>query len=280
MEVTSEGTVVVVRRAATLEDLWAIGKVVATVAGYQDIHPAVLVSVLHSGGYVGGAWAGATCVGGLYGLLGRDGEELILHSEMLAVLPEVQNLGIARRLKEDEFAFAWASGLRAVRWTYDPLRARNARLNLERLGARVRRFIPNMYGELPGFSSGWETDQFLVECRAEDASRGGRYLHDPTPDVTMATLPHVMSVKTSLTGVTELVRYDLKIGAPDMFVEIPASIADIRARDMDAAHAWRLGLREVIETYFARGYRVSGYLGPVTRLLRGGYVLTSLNRRA
>jgi len=36
--------------------------------------------------------------------------------------------------------------IRLIRWTFDPLEMRNARFNLNRLGAICRKYLPNFYG--------------------------------------------------------------------------------------------------------------------------------------
>src|SRR5712692_8776275 len=56
-----------------------------------------------------------------------------LHSDMLAVLPEHQKRGVGVRLKWAQRDDALARGVGLITWTYDPLQARNAHLNLRRL---------------------------------------------------------------------------------------------------------------------------------------------------
>ena len=57
-----------------------------------------------------------------------------LHSHMLATVPEWQSRGVGFALKLAQRAAALDAGFDDVRWTYDPLLARNAWFNLTKLG--------------------------------------------------------------------------------------------------------------------------------------------------
>jgi predicted GNAT superfamily acetyltransferase len=69
-----------------------------------------------------------------------------LHSHMLAVVPEYRNQGLGARLKLVQREDALARGIERMTWTFDPLAAKNAYLNLHRLGAIARRYSPDFYG--------------------------------------------------------------------------------------------------------------------------------------
>ena len=71
-----------------------------------------------------------------------------LHSHMLATLPERQSGGVGYALKLAQRAAALEAGLDEIRWTYDPLLARNAWFNLMKLGAAGKAFLPDFYGEM------------------------------------------------------------------------------------------------------------------------------------
>ena len=68
------------------------------------------------------------------------------HSHMAGVDPAFHNLGIGRRLKLRQREEALAAGLDRIEWTFDPLQARNAYFNIEKLGIAVEAYIPNFYG--------------------------------------------------------------------------------------------------------------------------------------
>ena len=85
-------------------------------------------------------------LGATLGFLGWSGG-LHLHSHMNAVDPAARGRGIGVALKLRQRAVCLAHGVDEMRWTYDPLIRRNARMNLVRLGAEVVAFLPDFYGE-------------------------------------------------------------------------------------------------------------------------------------
>ena len=68
------------------------------------------------------------------------------HSHMAAVHPSLQHQGIGHRLKLRQRSEALAAGLDLIEWTFDPLQARNAYFNIEKLGTDVVGYLPNFYG--------------------------------------------------------------------------------------------------------------------------------------
>jgi predicted GNAT superfamily acetyltransferase len=89
----------------------------------------------------------------------------VQHSHRLAVLPEMRGLGLGVRAEAGISATgAWTRGISHVRWTFDPLRATNAALNIHRLGApRRNTYLPDYYGEMAGINQGLASDRLLVD---------------------------------------------------------------------------------------------------------------------
>lgn len=76
----------------------------------------------------------------------KAGGEPYWHSHMAAVHPALQHQGIGHRLKLRQRAEALGAGLDLIEWTFDPLQARNAYFNIEKLGVDVEAYLPNLYG--------------------------------------------------------------------------------------------------------------------------------------
>jgi predicted GNAT superfamily acetyltransferase len=114
-------------------------------------------------------------IGAILGFLGWTGG-LHLHSHMNAVDPAARGRGIGVALKLRQRAVCLAHGITVIRWTYDPLIRRNARMNLLRLGAEVTAFLPDFYGELGDAITGTDhSDRFEVQWRL-DSPRTARAL--------------------------------------------------------------------------------------------------------
>jgi predicted GNAT superfamily acetyltransferase len=87
-------------------------------------------------------------VGFVLGFVGAGADGIHVHSHMLAVDPDRQTRGIGRALKLAQRAWALDQGIEGMRWTFDPLIARNAHFNLNVLGVLADRFHRHYYGDM------------------------------------------------------------------------------------------------------------------------------------
>jgi len=121
-------------------------------------------------------------LGATLGFLGWSGG-IHLHSHMNAVDPATRGRGVGVALKLRQRAVCLAHGITEMRWTYDPLIRRNARLNLVRLGAEVVAFLPDFYGELRDAISGTDrSDRFEVRWRMDSPRTSRALARGPLPD--------------------------------------------------------------------------------------------------
>ncbi|MEJ7616837.1 MAG: hypothetical protein WKF30_07690 [Pyrinomonadaceae bacterium] len=65
---------------------------------------------------------------------------------MMAISVAHQNRGVGARLKWAQRQRAMSEGINLIAWTWDPMQARNAHFNLNRLGVVVRSMAANFYG--------------------------------------------------------------------------------------------------------------------------------------
>jgi predicted GNAT superfamily acetyltransferase len=140
---------VLIRSCQGLEEFAACVQLQVDVWGYGDrdvVPKRVFVVGQRIGGQVIGAFDGDSLVGFAMALPGIADGMPYLHSHMLAVNPAYRNQGIGRRLKLFQRQEALARGIVRMEWTFDPLEIKNSFLNLRKLGAVVRRYVPNFYG--------------------------------------------------------------------------------------------------------------------------------------
>ena len=76
----------------------------------------------------------------------RRNNEIFGYSHVMAVAKDYQNKGVGARLKWAQRAKAISEGRDFIKWTWDPMQARNAHFNLNRLGVTVRSLRENFYG--------------------------------------------------------------------------------------------------------------------------------------
>ncbi|WP_207207237.1 hypothetical protein, partial [Agromyces binzhouensis] len=156
---------------ARFDATWGVGRTVdlASLKAIAHAGNTVLVAVPSPTGAdaaAGGPDATADPpLGAALGFLGWEGG-LHVHSHMNAVDPAARGRGIGVALKLRQRAICLDHGIDEVRWTYDPLIRRNARMNLVRLGAEVAAYRPDFYGELrDAISGGDRSDRFEVRWR-------------------------------------------------------------------------------------------------------------------
>ena len=95
----------------------------------------------------------------------REGPRPASHwSHTLGVHPDYRGAGLGRDLKLAQRERVLALGLDLIEWTYDPLLALNANLNIVALGAVVEEYEENVYGEsVSPLHGGLPTDRFVCQ---------------------------------------------------------------------------------------------------------------------
>jgi len=193
-----------------------------------EITPNLLQAMVHSGAYLSGAFVDGNCVGAAFAFPATTGG-LHLHSHMTAVLDNFRDKGIGYALKVDQYKWAKQNNYKEITWTFDPLVARNAKLNLLKLGVDISAYYPNFYGDMPD------------ELNAGDES-----------DRVMASLKVVGDSPTSRSV----------ISTPDnssVLIAIPSDIVAIRNKDLAENLKWRRSVREEFVGVLARGGKVIGF---------------------
>lgn len=159
----------------------------------------------------------------------RDGK-VYLHSNMMGVRPEYQNHGIGRQLKLAQREEALSRGIELVEWTFDPLEVRNARINLELLGAICRTYLANFYGVSSSrLHGGLPTDRLVAEWHLNSSRVKSRLEATPVP----------------------LPKQDL------VSLQLPLNIQQLKLDDMDAVARIQSDLRERMMDLFQRKFFIS-----------------------
>ena len=138
-----------IREVSTIDEYDACIHLQRAVFGLPDLEISprrhLIVSRM-AGGWTLGAFVNDALVGFVHHLAGVRGNDIFGYSHMMAVAAEYQNHGIGARLKWAQRERALSEGRDFVKWTFEPMRARNAHFNLNRLGVVVREYAVNFYG--------------------------------------------------------------------------------------------------------------------------------------
>lgn len=224
---------------------------------FREIVPA---SVMMVAAKVGGVTAGAFDGGGrlqgfVFGLAGYRDDGPVHWSHMLAVRESVQGQGLGRRLKLYQREQVLGQGVRDVYWTFDPLFARNAHLNLNRLGATVVDYQVNLYGDdtRSRLRTRSGTDRLIVHWALE-SDRTVRALHgESVADAGAYRNAPVLSPRDQ--------EVEERIGdVPRLLIEIPWDVQALKRTDGDEVARWRRTTRRAFSHCLERGYRVEGLL--------------------
>ncbi|HYM22628.1 MAG TPA: GNAT family N-acetyltransferase [Vicinamibacterales bacterium] len=217
-----------------------------------DQSETVPATLLHVVDFVGGLAAGAfdesdQLVGFVFGVSGMRDGELVHWSHMLAVRESARNLGLGRMLKEHQREVMASHGIRRMFWSFDPLMAKNAYFNFNRLGASVVEYVRDMYGTTASpLHLGLPTDR-LVVTTPTTAADSERSL--PTDDVLPVLTPFPQR-GDDLMAIGER--------RPDaLMIEVPSDILEITRRSLATARQWRLAVREHFEWALSNDYRVA-----------------------
>lgn len=100
----------------------------------------------NAGGFTLGAWDGDRLAGFVLSVPAFLRGERAFYSHMTGVHAEYQGRGIGALLKWAQRKRSLSDNVKFIKWTFEPVKARNAYFNLEKLGAAVFELHPNFYG--------------------------------------------------------------------------------------------------------------------------------------
>ena len=232
-----------VRECASVDEFDACIRLQREAFGLPDLEISPrrhLIVSRRAGGWTLGAFSGDELVGFVHHLVAvRGRDEIIGYSHMMAVARAAQNKGVGARLKWAQRERALAEGRKFIKWTWDPMQARNAHFNLNRLGVTVRALAVNFYGtDYGAIPQGKETeihldsDRLFADWQLDSArvnllAAGGR-----APD---------------------------QLSPPARTIEIPPDWSALIMRDAAQARREQLRVRAEFEQAFSEGLTCEGF---------------------
>jgi len=270
-----------IRAASARSDYDACVELQREVWGLSDLEitsAIQLIATVHAGGLLLVAETpGDGVVGFSYGFAGWSDGLPHLHSDMLAVRPSWRGKELGLRLKWAQRDWALARGMRLVTWTFDPMRAKNARLNLRRLGAIAREFLPDFYGRTTSkLHHGLATDRLLARWELDEPRVARLAAHHPPEAATSARSARLNEVRLQA-GLPLSSDPRLDLDAPLLLLQIPADWDKVCDTDAALAREWQAIVRRALEACFARGYAAADVLA-APGVPSVSYVLERLTR--
>ncbi len=194
----------------------------------------------NAGGFVLGAFDGDIMAGFVLSVPAFLYGERAFYSHMAGVRRRYQSTGIGAKLKWAQRSHSLQEGVRFIKWTFEPVKARNAYFNLEKLGAEVREIMPNFYGtdygiSVPATRIGLASDRLFAEWHLEsqkvEARASGQQFNPPGEPVAS------IAIMTDWPGLVE--------------------------HDPEAAFEEQMRIRSEFEIAFANGYTARGFMRSV-----------------
>ena len=168
---------IIIRECTTVEELRDCVALQREVFGLSNIELSPVrhfIVTKNAGGFTLGAFTAENrLVGFVLSVAMFFGDERSFYSHMTAVSAEFQSFGIGAQLKWAQREKALSKDVKFIKWTFQPVQARNAFFNLEKLGAIVREYKPNFYGtdystaNEKGEKIGLDSDRLFAEWNLE-----------------------------------------------------------------------------------------------------------------
>jgi predicted GNAT superfamily acetyltransferase len=197
-----------------------------------------------AGGWTLGAFLEENLVGFVHHLAAVSGDEIFGYSHMMAVAAEYQNRGVGARLKWAQRERALSEGRNFIKWTFEPMRGRNAHFNLNRLGVVVREYASNFYGtdymtnpaERNAGATGMDSDRLFA----------GWDLRSPRVEALAAGIEY-------------------PLGSPEETIEIPGDFSAMLKSDPERARREQLRVRAEFKQALSAGLVCRGFVRDAQR---------------
>lgn len=275
-----------IRPITTLDECRQVVTLERDVWGYTDAEdvvpsPVLIVGVKRGAILLGAFDGGGALKGFVYSIPGIKDGRLTQWSHMLGVARDARESGLGRRLKLAQRERALEMGIDLIEWTFDPVQAPNAHLNFARLGVVAEEYEENIYGESSSpLHRGTPTDRLVAEWKLTAPHVERRIAADGVALVRDASVGAASLVNPSRQSAARLVPgpADLGIDARRVLVEIPTGFSEMQIAQPTLALEWRLAVRTIFRSYFARGYRAVDFF--LSRRSERGHYLLALKEAA
>jgi len=239
---------IVIRECTSISELDSCIGLQREVFGLPDLEISPrrhLIVSQQAGGWTLGAFVpqgnDERLVGFVHHLAAVRANEIFGYSHMMAVAPEYQNQGVGARLKWGQRKRAIEEGRSFIKWTWDPMQARNAHFNLNRLGVTVTSYAENFYG----------TDYVTDPALTEPATQGTAPVISPGIDSDRLFANWQLQSRR----VIDLARGFVAgvITNPDAIIHIPSDWSKLIKQNSNEAKQEQLRVRQEFQNAFAAG---------------------------
>jgi chorismate synthase len=250
---------IIIRECTAIDELDGCVRLQREVFGLTELETSPrrhLIVSQQAGGWTLGAFVKERLVGFVHHLVAvRGRNEIFGYSHMMAVAAEYQDKGVGARLKWSQRARALQEGRTFIKWTWDPMQARNAHFNLNRLGVTVTSYAENFYGtdyvtspalksvQSPGVPPGIDSDRLFAHWQLQSR--------------------RVTELANGSGGLSGAFGFAASIMVeqlePKATIEIPADWTNLCRENPSQARQEQLRVRREFQNAFAAGLVAAGF---------------------
>ena len=239
--------------ALLLDEVWSVDE-----TGTNVLEPGLIVAFAHAGNYVSAAYSldePDEMIGVTIGFFGQPLGTL-MHSHIAGVRHQIIGRGAGSAMKLHQRLWCLNLGITEMTWTFDPLVARNAYFNFQRLGVGMVEYLEDFYGQMrDGVNAGQASDRMVVSWPLDKPARA-----------TLAEADDAFECLRSDDNGEPLVA-EVPKEASLVSLDIPSDIEALRGHDADLASRWRTALRDSLTALVADGWVLDTCLKGGTYLL-------------
>ena len=228
--------------ALLLDEVWSVDE-----TGTNVLEPGLIVAFSHAGNYVSAAYSldePEEMIGVTIGFFGQP-LGTTMHSHIAGVRHQIIGRGAGSAMKLHQRLWCLNLGITEMTWTFDPLVARNAYFNFQRLGVGMVEYLEDFYGQMrDGVNSGQASDRMMVSWPLDRPVRRP----EATPDSDSA----FACLRSDDNG--EPLICEVPREADVVSLDFPSDIETLRGQDADLASRWRTALRDALTALVADGW--------------------------
>ena len=241
------------RASMLLDEVWNVDE-----TGTNVFEPSLIIAFAHAGNYVSAAYSvdePDEMIGVTIGFFGQP-LGTVMHSHIAGVRHQIIGRGAGSAMKLHQRLWCLNLGITEMTWTFDPLIARNAYFNFQRLGVGMVEYLEDFYGQMrDGVNSGQASDRMMVSWPLDRPARAS--VVDPG-----SAFPCLRADDDGEPLLSEVPKETEFVS-----LDFPSDIEDLRGQDADLASRWRLALRTALTGLVGDGWVVDTCLKGGTYLL-------------
>lgn len=240
------------RALKTMEELALVQELDMKIWGMDPVPLHQTSTAIKNGGLMLGMFDEEQLIGFSYSFAGMKDGMTYLCSHMLDIDPDYQSQGLGEVMKWKQREYAIDMGYDLMKWTYDPLETKNAKLNLSKLNGICDTYVENCYGNMTDkLNKSLPSDRFEINWHLNSKHVVEKQVI-AVEEAVMLNEININDEKLPVFQALENVATDAEVYA----IIVPKHFQALKLIDHSLAYDWRLRTREYFQKMFAKDFAV------------------------